>query len=83
MARKWPDASALSARTRKAKIDDYGSVVEQGALLAKIDDSVYAAELSVAKAGELSASANLEQMAAKLDQAEAEWKRTQELFSNT
>src|SRR5258705_9797690 len=27
---------------------DYGSVVEGGALLAKIDDSVYAADLSVA-----------------------------------
>ena len=32
---------------------DYNSVVEQGAVLAKIDDSVYAADLSVAKAGEL------------------------------
>jgi HlyD family secretion protein len=31
------------------------------------------------KAGELSANANLEQMKARLDQAEAEWKRSQEL----
>ena len=61
---------------------DYNSVVEQGAMLAKIDDSVYAADLSVAKAGELTAAANLEQMNAKLDQAGAEWKRAQELFSN-
>ncbi len=61
---------------------DYNSVVEQGAVLAKIDDSVYAADLSVAKAGELSAAANLEQMNAKLDQAEAEWKRAQNLFAN-
>ncbi len=61
---------------------DYNSVVEQGAVLAKIDDSVYAADLSVAKAGELTAAANLEQMNAKLDQAEAEWKRAQELFNN-
>jgi HlyD family secretion protein len=61
---------------------DYGSVVEEGALLAKIDDSVYAADLSVAKAGELSAAANLEQMNAKLDQATADWKRAQELFKN-
>ena len=59
------------------KTIDYDSVVEQGAVLAKIDDSVYAADLSVAKAGELTAAANLEQMNAKLDQAEAEWKRTQ------
>jgi HlyD family secretion protein len=64
------------------KTVDYGSVVEQGALLAKIDDSVYAADLSVAKAGQLSAEANLEQMQAKLDQAAAEWKRAQELFAN-
>ena len=61
---------------------DYGSVVEQGALLAKIDDSVYAADFSVAKAGQLSAAANLEQTKAKLDQAAADWKRAQELFAN-
>src|SRR6516162_4087479 len=61
---------------------DYGSVVEQGALLAKIDDSVYAADFSVAKAGQLSAAANLEQAKAKLDQAAADWKRAQELFAN-
>src|SRR5215471_18186140 len=59
----------------QGKTVDYGSVVEQGSLLAKSDDSVYAADLSVAKAGELSAAANL-------DQAEAEWKRTQSLFEN-
>jgi HlyD family secretion protein len=61
---------------------DYGSLVQEGALLAKIDDSVYAADFSVAKAGELSAAANLEQMKAKLDQAAAEWNRAQELFKS-
>lgn len=64
------------------KFVDYGSMVEQGALLAKIDDSVYAADLSVAKAGKLSAAANLEQAQAKLAQVEAEWKRSDELFKN-
>ena len=64
------------------KTIDYGSVVEEGAMLAQIDESVYAADLSVAKAGELSATAKLEQMNAKLDQAEAEWKRAQELYHN-
>jgi HlyD family secretion protein len=71
------------------KTIDYGSVVDEGAVLAKIDDSVYAAALAVAKAqveqdqaGELSASANLDQMKAKLDQAEAEWKRAQDLFNS-
>ena len=68
------------------KTIDYGSVIEEGAVLAKIDDSVYAAALAVAnaqveqaKAGELSAAANLDQMKAKLTQTEAEWKRSQEL----
>jgi HlyD family secretion protein len=61
---------------------DYGSIVQEGDLLAKIDDSVYSAELSVAKAGQLSAAANLEQMKAKLDQAAADWARAQELFKN-
>jgi HlyD family secretion protein len=61
---------------------DYNSVVEQGAVLAKIDDSVYAADLSVSKAGELAAAANLEQMNARLDQTGAEWKRAQSLFDS-
>jgi HlyD family secretion protein len=70
----------------EGKTIDYRSVVEEGALLAKIDDSVYAAELGVAKAqleqdqaGELSAAANLEQAKAKFVQAEADWKRAEEL----
>ncbi|PWU10390.1 MAG: RND transporter [Verrucomicrobia bacterium] len=62
------------------KTVDYRSVVQEGALLAKIDDSVYAADLSVAKAGQLSAAANLEQAKAKLDQAAADWKRAQQLY---
>ncbi len=69
-------------KDREGKTLDYGSVVEEGALLAKVDESVYAADLSIARARELSAAANLEQMNAKLDQAAAEWKRAQELFAN-
>src|SRR5579862_1212432 len=64
------------------KTVDYGSTVAEGSLLAKIDDSVYAADLSVSKAGLLSAQANLEQMNAKLAQAEAEWKRAQDLYAS-
>lgn len=67
---------------------DYGSVVAEGAVLATIDDSVYAANLGIAKAqveqdkaGELNAASNLEQMNAKLNQAAAEWKRAQELYA--
>jgi HlyD family secretion protein len=75
-------AGRISAfgKDKDNKTVDYGSMVQEGALLAKIDDSVYAADLSVAKAGQLSAAANLEQMKAKLDQAAADWKRGQELF---
>src|SRR5512135_3492262 len=71
---------AAFGKDRTGKTVDYGSVVEQGALLAKIDDSVYSADLSVAKAGRLSAAANLEQMSAKLDQSTAEWERAQALY---
>jgi HlyD family secretion protein len=73
----------------EGKTIDYGSVIEEGAVLAKIDESVYAADLAVAnaqreqdKAGELSADANLDQMKAKLIQADAEWKRSQELSNS-
>jgi HlyD family secretion protein len=69
-------------KDKDGKSVDYGSVVEQGALLAKIDDSVYAADFSVARASKLSAAANLEQMKAKLDQAVADWKREQDLFKS-
>src|SRR5215469_16707063 len=71
------------------KTIDYGSTVEKDAVLARIDDSVYSANLGVAKAqveqdkaAELNAAANLEQMKAKLDQAEAEWKRAQTLLAD-
>ena len=66
----------------EGKTVDYGSVVNKGAMLATIDDSVYAADLSVGKAGEMSAAAGLEQMQAKLVQAEAEWKRTEALYNS-
>lgn len=72
--------AALGA-DKEGKTVDYRSEVEAGALLAKIDDSVYAADFSVAQARQLSAAASLEQMNARLDQAAAEWKRSQELFA--
>jgi HlyD family secretion protein len=73
-------------KDRNGNTIDYGSVVEEGTVLANIDDSVYAADLALTraqveqdKAGELSAAASLEQIRAKLTQTEAEWKRAQEL----
>jgi HlyD family secretion protein len=71
---------------KNGKPIDYGSTVEEGTVLAKIDESVYAADLALAKAqveqdlaGELSAAANLTQLKAKAAQAEADWKRAEEL----
>ncbi len=65
---------------------DYGSTVEEGTILAKIDDSVYAADLALARAqveqdqaGELSAAANLAQLKARAGQAAADWNRAKEL----
>jgi HlyD family secretion protein len=71
------------------KTIDYRSTVEEGAVLAKIDESVYAAELAVAnaqlaqgQAGVLSAAANVEQAKAKFVQAEGEWNRAQSLTTS-
>lgn len=68
---------------------DYRSVVEKGAVLAKIDTSVYDAALAVAnaqlaqaQAAVLSAAANIEQTKAKFVQAEAEWNRAQSLTAS-
>jgi HlyD family secretion protein len=71
------------------KTVDYGSIVRKGAVLAKIDDSVYAADLATAtaqldqaKSAKVSADANLQQMKAKLDLALAQWKQAQALYKD-
>jgi HlyD family secretion protein len=65
---------------------DYGSEVEEGTVLARIDDSLYSADLAhaqaqveLAKTGVLRAEADLGQMEAKLVQAEREWNRARKL----
>ncbi|HYA88533.1 MAG TPA: efflux RND transporter periplasmic adaptor subunit [Nitrospirota bacterium] len=65
---------------------DYGSVVEKGTVLAKIDDSLYAAALETAKAqvkqaeaNKISAEANVLQMKAKLVDAQRDWDRAQKI----
>ncbi|MGO8990441.1 MAG: efflux RND transporter periplasmic adaptor subunit [bacterium] len=64
----------------------WGSVVEKGMILAKIDDSLYAAAVETAKgqleqaiANKVSADANVLQMKAKLVDAEQDWGRAQKL----
>jgi HlyD family secretion protein len=65
---------------------DYGSVVEAGMVLARIDDALYAADaasakaqLAQAKAAVQKAQADLGQMKAKLVQTENDWARAREL----
>ena len=73
-------------KDKKGKTIDYGSVVENGTVLAQIDDTLYAAnvaeamaQLQQAKAGVQRAEADLVQLQAKLVQAEQDWKRGREL----
>lgn len=63
---------------------DYGSVVEEGMVLARIDDAVYAADVATAKgqldhtrSGVLRAEADLRQLQARLYQAERYWNRAE------
>jgi HlyD family secretion protein len=71
---------------QNGKTIDYGSSVEAGTILARIDDSLYAADAAQANAALMEAKANLQQavaslgqLRAKLDEAERDWKRAQEL----
>lgn len=71
---------------KNGKPVDYGSVVEAGMVLAKIDDALYAADaasakaqLAQAKAAIQKAQADLGQMQAKLFQTERDWARAQKL----
>jgi HlyD family secretion protein len=70
-------------------IVDYGSKVAAGTVLANIDDSIYAAEASSARAQVQSAQAGLEraeadlsQFEAKYNQAERDWLRAQKIGSS-
>jgi len=71
---------------KNGKTVDYGSVVEAGTVLARIDDALYAADVDQAKAtlGQSKAAlqrseADLGQFKAKLYQAQRDWARAQKL----
>ena len=73
-------------KDESGKTVDYGSRVEEGTILAQIDDSLYSADVAQvkaqreqAKAGVLRAEADLGQMQAKLFQAERDWNRAKKL----
>ena len=56
---------------------DYGSQVEEGGILARIDDSLYTSDVAQADAALKRAEADLLQLNAKLFQAERDWDRAQ------
>ncbi len=73
-------------KDKNGKMVDYGSVVEAGMVLARIDDALYAADVDQAKAtlGTSKAAlqrseADLGQLKAKLYQAQRDWARAQKL----
>ncbi len=61
------------------KTIDYGSVVQEGTVLANIDDAVYSAQVDQAQASLLRAKADLLQYQAKLLQAQQEYDRAESL----
>ena len=66
-------------KDKNGKTVDYGSEVEAGTVLVQIDDALYSAEAEQARAGHDRARADLEQLKAKLYQAERDWERAQKL----
>lgn len=73
-------------KDKNGNLIDYGSEVEEGTILAQIDDSIYSAEvemataqLAQAKASQLRAESDLQQLLAKLEQAKRDWERAQKL----
>ncbi|MBF0549556.1 MAG: efflux RND transporter periplasmic adaptor subunit [Deltaproteobacteria bacterium] len=73
-------------KDQAGKTVDYGSVVEAGTVLARIDDVLYAsdvarakAQLEQTKAAVLRAEADLGQLQAKLFQTERDWNRAKKL----
>jgi len=66
-------------KDQNGKTIDYGSVVDQGMVLAQIDDALYRSDASQAEAELNRAKADLVQLKAKLIQAEADWNRAKQL----
>ncbi|MCE5267938.1 MAG: efflux RND transporter periplasmic adaptor subunit [Planctomycetaceae bacterium] len=64
----------------KKKSIDFGSIVNEGTVLALLDDSAYRAQVDNAEATLQRAQADLVQAQAKLDQAEEEWRRAKSLL---
>ncbi|MFN9200412.1 MAG: efflux RND transporter periplasmic adaptor subunit, partial [Planctomycetaceae bacterium] len=61
-----------------SKSIDYGSQIEEGTVLARIDADLYAAQVEQAKATVSRAKADIDQQSIRQQQLEREWKRAQE-----
>jgi HlyD family secretion protein len=59
---------------------DYGSRVEEGSILARIDDALFKVQVDQARASLKRAEAELQQAQVKLEQAERNWRRVQKLW---
>ncbi len=63
------------------KAIDYGTEVEEGTVLAQLDDSLYRAKVEQCKANLARAEADLKQLEAKHVQAEHDWQRARALLA--
>ena len=61
------------------RVVDYGSLVDAGTVLARIDDSLYQAEMDQAEAQLLTSQANLQRALADLYLAGQDWQRAQKI----
>jgi HlyD family secretion protein len=66
---------------RKRRHIEWGTEVNEGTLLARLDDKVFKARVGQARANLLQARANVEQTRAKLAQYERDWVRAQQMYS--
>lgn len=65
------------------KFIDFGSVVEEGTVLAQLDDTLFLSQVGQARAAVLKAEADLIEKRAKLNQAERDWHRVRRLMNST
>jgi HlyD family secretion protein len=63
----------------KSKAIDYGTLVDEGTVLAQIDDTMYRSQVDQAKASCQRAEADLLHTRAQLHQAERDWRRARQL----
>jgi HlyD family secretion protein len=80
--RLGPDPRAATDPRYRDKPIDYGSPVEEGTLLAQIDDRAYLAQVEQARAACTRAEAELAIAKVKLELAESELQRARELAKN-